>query len=1608
VELERASRAHAEVALESRSFGAVVIRGTPVDVVEEAKNPVFGDISGGERFEALMDQQSVAESDVVLGVPMLRTGKQATQRGRNLEGRAGAAGFQNQAKSGRAEDELRMARVPLTIGDRADKSQISLADEPPIEYPSTNWWYEMRKSGKKSGVVYFHDFDADGFQAYAGAHFGLAAPSDSSRSKQLNLLYRDGSVQYVDAWSAFAGKLSERVADGGVTVLPEGLVRETGYWNPRVVTDGEGRATITITMPARSTAWQLGARGITTGALTGQATADLTAKKDLFGELKLPLALVDGDSAQVLATVHNDAVAKGKIEVTLKTTIAGKSREEKRTIEVNNRGTHELVFEREIAGSGEAVFEFAVSAAGPPAPLEDSTRAVVPIRPYGIPVFATAGGSATSNITAWVSPPAAMPVRDASLQIVIGPSVERSLLDVVLAPGGSSGYIECHRIISGESALERTTSDLIAAVGLIRLLGGTRDNGSPEVMTLADRVRSSVGFLVSSQNEDGGWHWTAARGTKQGSSDRQSSARGLWALSLARKSGFAVPDDAFNNAVTFLQTAFTAARENDYEGKALLLHSLSTAGRGDFAYANRLYRSRASLSLPALSYLSLAFVELDRKEIAKELLDLLAPNLAGALRTESTEGGRPAVATRRPITAPSTEVQALYLYGLNAVAPGDAKTKAAADWLMSHRAGSRWQPERATGPATLALADYFASARFDTEHYKLKVFVNDSEVAEMDIDGAAGSRTIDVPKELLARGEKLPEKEYPGDARKQRINFELTGRGRFTFNCVLSGFVPADQLKSTVNAYHIERQVEPAPLELDGKEVPRGFDVLDGPFTSWRNPVTELPVGKRAQVRLYFYPINGHAIPEEEREYIVITEPIPSGCTVLEKSVTGQFDRYEVGPGYITFYVGNRNQPNEIRFDLYGYTTGKFRTAPTIVRNYYDPARMMVTQARTLAVLATGEKSKDEYRVSPRELYEIGKRHLERARATREPAAVRNPLQPNAGSLTQNAAFGTAGKHLAELFDKYTLKPEIYKEVAQMLFEVSLAVGKAPDIVRYFEIIKEKWPNLEIPFGHIVQVGAAYRELNEYERSYLVFRSTAEGSFARESEIGGFLESQGEFERSVAVMDRILREYPAEAYIASATYALAQRVYAMAPNAARDPKMRERRVTRVDLIREAVGRLDDFITVWPDDPAADQASFSLASALVELEAWPSAIERSSRFAERFPKSEFLDSFWYIMGYAHFARGEHRAALDMCRRVAEATRTDSATGRTVESNNKWRAIYISGQVHHSLGEASEAIADYTQVADRFPDAKETIAYFTRKAIELPEITTIKPALKQAAQADVKPASRVAEPIDDREPGDGQAENSPGAQIELKFRNVASCELRVYRIDLLKFGLLQRDLANITKINLAGIKPLFEASVELGDGKDYRDRTKKVELPLSEEGAYLVVCRGEDLHASGLVLVTPLVLEVQEEAPSGRVRATVKNSITDAYSSGVQVKVIGSRNDKFKDGATDLRGVFVADGIQGNSTVIARAGSGQYAFHRGQVDLGPPPAPAQRPQTAAPATGQAGQAPAATEPSAQPELLQELFKSNRMIQEQKGKELKDLYEKKSKGVQAQDAF
>ena len=123
----------------------------------------------------------------------------------------------------------------------------------------------------------------------------------------------------------------------------------------------------------------------------------------------------------------------------------------------------------------------------------------------------------------------------------------------------------------------------------------------------------------------------------------------------------------------------------------------------------------------------------------------------------------------------------------------------------------------------------------------------------------------------------------------------------------------------------------------------RGFHVLQGVYTEFRNRLTQLPVAHRGLVELHLRRTNLRSdVADDRLAYLVVSEPIPAGAAVIEQSVTGGFERFELSPGAITFYVGSRRYAGPICYEIYGYLPGACRAARTVVRNAYRPGQFAV------------------------------------------------------------------------------------------------------------------------------------------------------------------------------------------------------------------------------------------------------------------------------------------------------------------------------------------------------------------------------------------------------------------------------------------------------------------------------------------------------------------------------------------------------------------------------------------------------------------------------------------------------------------------------------------
>jgi len=1413
---------------------------------------------------------------------------------------------------------------------------------------------------------------------------GSAGPGvDGRRREQLS---RGGKAVDAPALQSQARALFQKGEGLGRVASPRERFVETAYWNPAVVTGKDGKARVTFRAPMALSGYRFSARGVTgSDTLVGQTTADLTVRKDFFVDMKTPAALTQGDKPRFVARVHHAGVV-GKVKLRLTAYSGDREQVYPKAIDVTADGVNEVMFDAFEVPEGDNVRLSLTAEAGD---RKDELVTEVPVRPWGVQAFASASGTASDDTTVFVGLPAGRAYENPEMLVVLSPTLRRMLVELAL---GRDSYALGGRAAScifpaPPSTTADRASDLLAATSALDYLRSSRGaSAAPEAARLTDRVRGLVTELTALQGDDGGWPWVGG-GTPSGNatnntkpeapkSDRMTSARVVWALASAEPLGLLTDPKALDKAAAYLTQEFARVGAGDHETRAMVLHALSTRRRANFENANSLNRLRQGLPDAALAYLALTLVNLDRAPLAGEVLDVLATRgkaesaPAGDRPRKSWGGSGPS-----PWNRSAAETTALVALAYAKARPQAPELAAAAEWLLAHRQGFGWQPHKAKGPALAALAAFYGKARGAEDRYDLVVTVNDTEVYRERVVGTSEGKAILVPGKALKAGD------------RNRVRLDIDGRGTFGYSATLTGFARdfgPDQTQANRSALISRRVYLPAEPELEGKALPAGFNAAVNPST-FENHVTQVALGGRARVRIEAYRAQPANQPEWERDFLVVEEHLPAGATLIEGSVQTQAGSHTLADGVLTLYFAPDQWPGQTTYDVHGYLPGEYRTLPPSVRSAYDPGRSHLGPAGGLRVLVPGEGTTDPYRATPDELYARGKGLFDLGRV----AEAAGPLE--------------------ELFNAYTLRDDVARDASRMLLLASIKNYNARKVVQFFEVVKEKAPDLVITFDDLLVIGRAYRDINEFERAYLVWRGVAEASYLEDARVGEALRQRGKTLEGIAYLLDLWREYPDSASIESDFFALSQVLARHAGQAVSEPNLRrelaDAGVTRSMLLLQSIRLTQTFLALSPKNPLADEASLALVGDFLELEDFNAVVKLSARYATLYPKSTFLDSFQYSEALGEFHLGHYDRAVEVAGAIAAATYKDAA-GADQPSPNKWEAVYILGQIHDARRQPGKAVGYYRQVAERFTDAADAVTSYTRKALKIPEVTVLRPASRpRVARPDAPPDPAVVRAADQppRPPGGKPA---PGAAdgLTLEYRNIAEADVKVYPVDLMRLYLNRRNLDAIAGIDLAGITPLVETTVKLGTGEDFADKLRAVDLDLKKEGAYLVMVRGGNLYASGIVLVTPLELEVLEEA-AGRVRVTVRDAATGDFVPKVQVKVIGSGNTDFVSGETDLRGVFLAQGIKGEAAAVARKGTAQYAFYRGSTELGEAAVVKEAPPTPTDDQSKKPEAVAPSNAAAQQSLGDNLKSINSSNQLRNYERLENRYKAPAPGPQGQ---
>ncbi|RMH03611.1 MAG: hypothetical protein D6702_05480 [Planctomycetota bacterium] len=998
-------------------------------------------------------------------------------------------------------------------------------------------------------------------------------------------------------------------------------------------------------------------------------------------------------------------------------------------------------------------------------------------------------------------------------------------------------------------------AELLGVASVLARFEGAAGLAAGDLERLRSRGAGLVATLVAAQRDDGGWSWTGGR--QDQASSLETSCESLLALAAARRAGLAVPAATLEAGAGYLDQAFRSIRRQARELKAMVVHARAVLGRPDFPTANALHRERASLSPAGLAHLILAWSEMGRRPMAAELVPLLAERLG--------DDGAAAVAGNLSWNRSPIEMTALALLALQAAAPEHPRAAAAADWLLGRRP---WWPARARGLAVAALAARERGGPGAAERFTVEVRLPGGEVRRLELGPDRPDRLLELP---LAAG-----------ADRVEVELRLEGRGRPHYSAVLRGFV-ADLDAGADDRFRIHRRDFLAPqTRYRGRRIPEGFSVLTEAEETWRNTIESLPLGGLGRVEVIWSRNERTNAPEEERDFLVLEVPLPAGARVLADSVQGSFLSWEERDGYLVVWLGTGWQAGWLNFEIAGALPGDYRVLPAALRSAYEPERLALSEPAALRVLGRGRESADPYRPTPDELYHLG--------------LARHQAGDAEGAWTA----------LAALYDRFgdRLREDRLREAATALLFLAIDRGEPRAIVRFFEILKEKNPDLTIDFERVLAVGRAYRELEEYERALLIFRAVVEETFGKDLKVAGALAAHRETAESLAVLDRLWREYPDLPVVVESWLTLSDQLLTAAPRAAADDSLKRAGLDRAALSLRGISLLRLFLALYAEDPLAADAGLNLVSAYLGLEDHETTAELAGELAGRFTAPEYADAFTYTRAVAEWYLGREEEALGLLEGIAAAEYPREGGG-VRPSPNRELALYILGQIHHARREVAAAEEYYGRVAEVFRDAREALADLREKRISLPEVTV------------AEPGGRV--------------------ELEIEHRNLGQADLLVYAVDLMTLYLREKDLSRVTEVNLAGIEPELRTTVALGGTGELLPTTRKVALELPDPGAYLVICRGDELHASGLVLVSDLELRVKEDPVAGGLRVQALSRKDHSFLRDVDVRVVGSASGSIQLGRTDPRGIFVAEGVAGTATVIARGAGGHYAFYRGTTPL-----------------------------------------------------------------------
>ena len=349
------------------------------------------------------------------------------------------------------------------------------------------------------------------------------------------------------------------------------VFKDVAYWNPRVRTGNDGKATVTFSVPDNLTTWVVNGVGVTTETQVGEARRELVVNKPVVTRPILPNILRTGDAFALNTLVHNYTGTPQEFATQCR--IADTETPTKHAA-IKQGDLTSVQFGPITASEADSTHEVTCRARGDQTG-EDAVTRTLPVKPFGFEDTRSHAGVGSSTY---------------KLSLHEDTDPEHSSVRVTLTPSvfGTLPNAMTHLIEYPYGCVEQTTSRFVPAViaqenrgRFADFLDNTDVNGAiTEGITRLAKLKSGRGW--------GWWHGDTV--------NPLITAYVFEYLTRARALGYEIPDHLLNDPVRLAKEKLSV---NDQDAKQR--KSLPPYERVAFAYI--LVHDDSSYDVPRISNL---------------------------------------------------------------------------------------------------------------------------------------------------------------------------------------------------------------------------------------------------------------------------------------------------------------------------------------------------------------------------------------------------------------------------------------------------------------------------------------------------------------------------------------------------------------------------------------------------------------------------------------------------------------------------------------------------------------------------------------------------------------------------------------------------------------------------------------------------------------------------------------------------------------------------------------------------------------------------------------------------------------------------------------------